>query len=187
MRCNNALPGQATLTTRQECTAFAAALARGSDGLLTVPQKSRRGTPSSMVRRSSRSVMAAQWGTGKIPGGGVKTERSCSQSTQAQQNSSEYRRTAATILPPCTVHPPQLRAERPRAQSWSRNRSLAAPRLGAIRGAVLLCRAHVLGLQRPPACPTRRSQDRRSVKLCTTSPGLRHQFHAPIRAQDSTR
>ena len=44
---------------------------------LTVPQKSRRGTPSSMVRRSSRSVMAAQWGTGKMPGGGVKTERSC--------------------------------------------------------------------------------------------------------------
>ncbi len=42
-----------------------------------MPQKSRRGTPSSMVRRSSRSVMAAQWGTGKMPGGGVKTERSC--------------------------------------------------------------------------------------------------------------
>jgi len=44
---------------------------------LTVPQKSRRGTPSSMVRRSSRSVMAAQWGTGKMPGGGVKVDRSC--------------------------------------------------------------------------------------------------------------
>eukprot|EP00290_Baffinella_frigidus_P021304 CAMPEP_0180194640 /NCGR_PEP_ID=MMETSP0987-20121128/3150_1 /TAXON_ID=697907 /ORGANISM="non described non described, Strain CCMP2293" /LENGTH=110 /DNA_ID=CAMNT_0022149405 /DNA_START=768 /DNA_END=1100 /DNA_ORIENTATION=- len=30
-----------------------------------------------MVRRSSRSVTAAQWGTGKTPGGGVKVARSC--------------------------------------------------------------------------------------------------------------
>ena len=68
---------------------------------LTVPQKSRRGTPSSMVRRSSRSVMAAQWGTGKMPGGGVKTERSCSpHATSARCRACHG---AASHL---TLHPP---------------------------------------------------------------------------------
>ena len=59
-------------------------------------------------------------------------------------------------------HPPQARAVRPRAQCWSRTRSLAAPRLAAIHGAVVLCRTLMLGLQRPPACSIRRSQNRRS-------------------------
>jgi len=70
---------------------------------LTVPQKSRRGTPSSMVRRSSRSVMAAQWGTGKMPGGGVKVDRSCT----SQQRQPQWRRhnQNPTLLSLSTRHP----------------------------------------------------------------------------------
>jgi hypothetical protein len=72
---------------------------------LTVPQKSRRGTPSSMVRRSSRSVMAAQWGTGKMPGGGVKVDRSCTARQRQPMLSAPSETHSAPSLSSRALHP----------------------------------------------------------------------------------
>jgi hypothetical protein len=54
-----------------------------------------------MVRRSSRSVMAAQWGTGKMPGGGVKVDRSC---TARQRQPECYRHHQNPTLLPLSHH-----------------------------------------------------------------------------------
>ena len=95
------LPCSCNQTASNPPPLVASHVRHGGRKKLTVPQKSRRGTPSSMVRRSSRSVMAAQWGTGKMPGGGVKTERSCSpHATSARCRACHG---AASHL---TLHPP---------------------------------------------------------------------------------